>query len=125
MQIPPRLTFQKKLDGCSLYERENSERDEELHTVRWKQYSFCGTIERMNKRIGTNPKVMVGKPIIKGTRITVELILRQLAQGLTAKDILTNYPHIKQEDIQAAIRFTQGEYLSALHLRPSLFSGIL
>ena len=59
----------------------------------------------MNNRIETNPKVMVGKPVIKGTRITVELILRQLAQGLTAKDILANYPHLKPEDIQAAITY--------------------
>lgn len=48
---------------------------------------------------------MVGKPVIKGTRITVELILRQLAQGVTMKDILANYPHLKREDIQAAVAF--------------------
>ena len=42
-------------------------------------------------RIEVNPKVMVGKPVIKGTRITVELILRQLAQGITVKEILENY----------------------------------
>lgn len=60
----------------------------------------------MNKRIATNPKVMVGKPVIKGTRITVELILRQLAQGLTAKDILANYPHLKRDDIHAATAFS-------------------
>ena len=60
----------------------------------------------MNNRIKTNPKVMVGKPVIKGTRITVELILRQLAQGLTAKDILANYPHLKTEDIQATTAFS-------------------
>ncbi len=59
----------------------------------------------MNNRIETNQKVMLGKPVIKGTRITVELILRQLAQGLTAKDILLNYPHLTGEDIQAAIEY--------------------
>lgn len=48
---------------------------------------------------------MVGKPIIKGTRITVELILRQLAQGLTVKDIIANYPHLQPEDIQAAVAY--------------------
>ena len=49
---------------------------------------------------------MVGKPAIKGTRITVELILRQIAQGLTPQDILANYPHLKVEDIQAATAFS-------------------
>jgi uncharacterized protein (DUF433 family) len=56
-------------------------------------------------RIVVNPKVMLGKPIIKGTRITVELILRQLAQGLTTKEILKNYPHITREDILAALEY--------------------
>lgn len=59
----------------------------------------------MPERITTNPKVMVGKPIIKGTRISVELILRQLAQGMTPKDILANYPHLEKEDIFAAIEY--------------------
>lgn len=54
-------------------------------------------------RIEINPKVMAGKPVIRGTRITVDLILRQLAQGLTVKEILENYPHLKKQDIQAAI----------------------
>lgn len=59
----------------------------------------------LQNRIETNPKVMLGKPVIKGTRITVELLLRQFAQGLTAKDIIANYPHLKPEDIQAAIAY--------------------
>lgn len=48
---------------------------------------------------------MVGKPVIKGTRITVELILRQLAQGITIEKILQNYPHLTREDIYAAINY--------------------
>lgn len=48
---------------------------------------------------------MAGKPVIKGTRITVDLILRQLAQGMTNDDILKNYPHLKKEDILAAIQY--------------------
>ena len=59
----------------------------------------------MNNRIETNPDVMVGKPVIKGTRITVELLLRQLAQGLTTEEILKNYPHLKRKDIHAAIAY--------------------
>lgn len=60
---------------------------------------------RYQNRIAINPKVMVGKPIIKGTRITVQLILRQLAQGITVKEILKNYPHITKEDILAVIEY--------------------
>jgi len=64
---------------------------------------------RMNakpvKRIIRDPGIMVGKPVIKGTRITVELILRQLAQGVTIEEILENYPHLKREDIYAAIEY--------------------
>jgi uncharacterized protein (DUF433 family) len=56
-------------------------------------------------RIVADPEIMVGKPIIKGTRITVELILRQLAQGIPVGEILQNYPHLTKEDIYAAIEY--------------------
>jgi len=56
-------------------------------------------------RITVDPKIMVGKPIIKGTRITVELILRLLAQGQTFEEILKAYPHLKKEDISAALEY--------------------
>ena len=46
--------------------------------------------------IEVNPAVLVGKPIIKGTRISVELILDRLADGWTMEDVLASYPHIKQ-----------------------------
>lgn len=61
--------------------------------------------QNIQNRIEINPRVMVGKPVIKGTRITVQLILRQLAQGVPAKEILTNYPHLAKEDILAAIAY--------------------
>lgn len=48
---------------------------------------------------------MVGKPVIKGTRIPVEQILRLLAQGLTTKDILKDYPHLTKDDITAALLY--------------------
>ena len=53
----------------------------------------------------SDPKIMVGKPVIKGTRITVEHILTELANGLTVEQILTEYPHLTRQDIQAALRF--------------------
>ena len=56
-------------------------------------------------RVEINPKVMLGKPVIRGTRITVELILRKLGEGATHKDLLEAYPHLSEADIQAAITY--------------------
>lgn len=56
-------------------------------------------------RIEINPKVMLGKPVVRGTRITVELILRKLAEGGTQADLLEAYPHLTGQDIQAAIAY--------------------
>ncbi len=61
--------------------------------------------EELLKRIVVNPKVMGGKPIVAGTRITVEQVLKLLAQGLTAKDILKDYPHLTKEDIKVVIEY--------------------
>ena len=56
-------------------------------------------------RIEINPKIMMGKPVIRGTRITVELLLRKLAEGATEKDLLDAYPRLTREDIRAAIGY--------------------
>ena len=52
-----------------------------------------------------DPAILVGKPIIKGSRIAVELILDRLADGWSIDDLLTSYPNITRDDIQAAIAF--------------------
>jgi uncharacterized protein (DUF433 family) len=57
------------------------------------------------KRITINPKVMVGKPVIKGTRLTVEFILNLLAHGMTVAEVISEYKGLTQEDIQACILF--------------------
>jgi uncharacterized protein (DUF433 family) len=57
------------------------------------------------ERIESNPKIMLGKPVIKGTRITVELILKKLAEGANRKDLLTIYPHLSTEDINAVLDY--------------------
>lgn len=57
------------------------------------------------KRIETNPNIMLGKPVIKGTRITVEIILRKLSQNISVEEILKDYPKLSKEDIQAAIAY--------------------
>jgi uncharacterized protein (DUF433 family) len=56
-------------------------------------------------RIEVNPKVMLGKPVIRGTRIPVELILRKLSEGATEDDLLDAYPRLSRQDIQAAIGY--------------------
>ena len=56
-------------------------------------------------RIEVNPAVMMGKPVIRGTRITVELILHKLAEGATQSELLEDYPHLTLEDIRAAIAY--------------------
>ena len=53
--------------------------------------------------IEVNPEVMTGKPVIKGTRIAVELLLERLGDGWTDAELLTAYPHLKPEHIRAAV----------------------
>ncbi len=56
-------------------------------------------------RIEVNAQVMMGKPVIRGTRVTVELILRKLGEGATESELLDAYPQLKKQDIQAAIAY--------------------
>lgn len=56
-------------------------------------------------RIDINPKVLGGKPVIRGTRIPIELILRKLAEGATEQVLLEAYPALKDEDIKAALAY--------------------
>jgi len=57
------------------------------------------------ERITVDPKIMVGKPIIRGLRITVEQILKALAGGVNQEDLLEDYPELEQEDIQAVLLY--------------------
>jgi uncharacterized protein (DUF433 family) len=63
------------------------------------------TNARLLNRIERNPDVMLGKPVIKGTRITVEHILELLAKGESAEDIVAEYPRLKPADIRAALAY--------------------
>ena len=58
---------------------------------------------KISHHIDINPKIMLGKPVIRGTRIPVELILRKLGEGATEKDLLEAYPRLTREDIHAAM----------------------
>jgi len=63
------------------------------------------TDQSLLDRIAMNPRVMTGKPVIKGTRLTVEFVLNLLAHGTTVKEIITEYNGLTQEDVQACILF--------------------
>jgi len=62
-------------------------------------------VKTVTERIEIDPGVMMGKPVIRGTRITVELILRKLAEGATEADLFDAYPKLTREDIRAAIGY--------------------
>ncbi|MGD0646048.1 MAG: DUF433 domain-containing protein [Candidatus Bathyarchaeia archaeon] len=61
--------------------------------------------EKWKERITFDPGILVGKPIIKGTRISVEFILDLLANGWTTEKILTNYSQLKKEDVIAVLKY--------------------
>ena len=63
--------------------------------------------QKLLDRITINPKIMVGKPVIKGTRIPVEAILKKLAQNIDVEEILKDFPRITKEDIRAAIMYAE------------------
>jgi len=61
--------------------------------------------QQLLERITLNPQVMVGKPVIKGTRLTVEYVLNLLAHGMTVTEILQEYTGLTREDIRACLLF--------------------
>jgi uncharacterized protein (DUF433 family) len=61
--------------------------------------------EKLLDRIEINPEVMLGKPVIKGTRIPVELILRKLSENASEQELLDAYPRLTKIDIQAALAY--------------------
>lgn len=63
------------------------------------------TDRQLLERIRCDPKVMVGKPVIKGTRLTVDYILNLLGHGATFDEILDEYDGVEREDIQACLLF--------------------
>ena len=71
----------------------------------------------LKDRIVINPKVLVGKPVIAGTRISVELIVDLLASGWTHEKILASYPHLSESDIFACLQYA-GELLQNERVYP-------
>ena len=68
--------------------------------------------QRLSERVTTDPRFMMGKPVIKGTRIPVELILRRLGAGDSEQQILADHPRLTPDDIRAAQAFA-ADYLAA------------
>jgi uncharacterized protein (DUF433 family) len=58
-----------------------------------------------NDRIELNPRVCNGKPVIRGTRITVSVILEQIAEGISWEQILSDYPELEKADLRAALHY--------------------
>jgi uncharacterized protein (DUF433 family) len=59
------------------------------------------------EHIISNPSILAGKPVIKGTRISVELILEKLSEGESIKQIIKSHPHISKENIMACLAYAK------------------
>ena len=68
-------------------------------------------------RIVTDPRVMLGKPVVRGTRITVEILLEKLAADLSVEQVLADYPRLTREDILAALEYAS-QAVGAEEIRP-------
>lgn len=77
-------------------------------------------LHKHHNRIVVNPKILVGKPMIKGTRISVELILKLLAEGKQVDEIIEEYPRLNRQDVLAAVDYAynivENEEVHALRL---------
>ena len=72
---------------------------------------LCYIVQMTHERIERNPEIMGGKPVIRGTRVPVEAILRKLGAGLTPDDIVADHPRLTADDIHAAQAFA-ADYLA-------------
>jgi uncharacterized protein (DUF433 family) len=63
------------------------------------------TEKALLRRIVVNPKIMLGKPVIKGTRLPVEIIVEKVAYGASVDDLKRDYPFLKQDDVRAALLY--------------------
>lgn len=70
-------------------------------------------MEGWENRITVHPQRMTGQPCIKGTRITVGLVLRKLSRGMTVEEFIDQYPHVTREDVLAALAYASHEFEKA------------
>ena len=76
-----------------------------LPTIKYLGVSFQSMQRSLLERIVTDPKVMAGKPVIKGTRVPVDLIIHRIAQGETVERLLEDYPKMTRQDVRAALEY--------------------
>ena len=69
---------------------------------------YTGRMKQNFKRITIDPEIMLGKPVVAGTRIPVAVILDLVAEGYTTKKIIKEYPTLTETDVQAAVKFAAG-----------------
>jgi len=69
------------------------------------------------ERIAIDPKILVGKPVVKGTRLAVEFIIELLAQGWSEAEVLRNYPGLTSDDIKACLAYA-GEMIKSERVYP-------
>jgi len=71
----------------------------------WAKKRVYNLLRNWQERITSDPNIMVGKPVVRGTRMTVEFLLGRFADGWTEKMILENYPHLTPEDLRAVFAY--------------------
>lgn len=69
--------------------------------------AYTGHAMDLNDRIVVDPQILVGKPVVRGTRISVALVLRLLAQGMQQAEILAEYPRLASDDIHACLAYAE------------------
>lgn len=70
----------------------------------------------LTERLTVDPEILGGKPIIKGTRITVEFILELLGSGVSEEEVLHDYPHLTREDLQACLSYAAHSLRNEIYL---------
>jgi uncharacterized protein (DUF433 family) len=92
-----------------------------LEKQRPKVYTLVMEVVNMElaERIEMNPERLNGKPVIRGTRITVELILKKMAEGAEITDLLESYPHLEKADIQAVLNYAAQTHADEEFVRPT------
>ncbi len=95
---------EEDVDACRRYWEmlEQQRREETARTV---EKATPEKVADWRERIVCDPAILVGKPTIKGTRISVELVTNELKRGTTVSEILDSYPHIRAEDVDACVKY--------------------